>query len=1394
MLCAPVLLSAQDKGLKFQFEKLPSEIGFPNSGVNDIVEDHLGFLWIATWAGLAKYDGYSVKMYRQQPGNTNGIKSNKITEIFEDSKGTLWIGTSYSGFYRYDREQDTFRQFCRDPKDMNSLSNDNVSSILEDKDGIFWIGTERGLNRFDPETGNYIHYLNEPTDTRSLSHDFVYSLAQTDDGSIWVGTEEGLNRLVKKDDEEYFIRYDLAPPGTVDEIYLSHNFIFKIIPSKFHQDVFWICTSIGLKKIHYSATDPVYLEYDYYGHEIANPNSLIHPFVSDILEENSSLVWISTYNGVNLLNTNTGQNRCFNSVKNDPNSLSNNVVMSLSKDRTNNLWIGLDKGVNKLNLNARAFQLIHPETRDNTGSSITCIIPSGNRPGVWVGSRGGGLNYLAFDANNNLTSFSRNYHFDVSKMQDLSGFVFDLLLDKDGWLWVATDGAGVIRIKEDQIPKEGGVVKNLQQFTTSDQQLSDNYVMSLLQSTSGDIWLGYWDKGLDRYDAASGTFYHYFLTRNLDINFQLYPIVHIIETIENGQAFLWVGTRGGGLYKLKFNEIANGLELVDWFRSEGGQEGNLSNDFINDFFIDARDQLWVGTDNGLNLLDSKTGKFTSFYEEDGLNSGTIQSILQDFSGKIWVSTQQGISCLNFVEGKMTPKNFDGFNGLQDNYYNDDASYITDSGQLIFGGVNGLSAFNPDNIHLDTIAPMIVISDFKLSNRSVAIGEQRNGKVILTKSISETRELKLSHKEKVVSFEFTGLHFGEPEKIQYAYQLVGFDPDWVYTDASQRTAHYTNLPYKEFVFMVKAANGDGAWSDPVELILVINPPFWLTGWAYILYGLVAAWMIYIGIRLTKLRAEFRHNLELERVEREKLEEVNWLKLQFFTNLSHEFRTPLTLIISPLEQFLQQPKDKKMHQIFSRMYYNANRLLTLINQLLDIRKNEAGLMNLHVGEKDLVELSKEITLSFKYLANQRNIKLTFDSDSRKILAWIDHEQLEKVLFNLLSNAFKFTKDGGSISVDIQENDFIYLSVSDTGMGIPANELEHIFERFYQVEKNIDRSRRGGTGIGLSLAKMIVEKHHGIIEVESTEGVGTTFRIKMLKGKDHFSDSELFPGEKEDITNSTSGFVFPEPHAELAEISVEMEKSKNGSNNKPGILIVEDNPDVRAYLRENLEQDYKISEASDGQEGLEKALAEPPALILADIAMPRMDGIEMCARIKSNIVTCHVPVILLTARTSLIFKVDGLETGADDYVTKPFHMRLLITRIKNLIDSRNVLREHFAKNFDLSPSGVVLNSMDEKLLSQIKIVVEKHIDDSDFSVDQLASALQMSRMQLYRKLKSLTGKSPNHIIRSFRLLRAAQLLESGQYNVSDVTYLVGYNDLKSFRDQFKKEFGMSPSRYNK
>ncbi len=1405
----------------YRFEKFPSDLVLSHSVITAVLQDHRGFLWTGTWSGLMKYDGYNVHQYKQEPGNIRGLESNKITTLFEDSQKRLWIGTHNSGVYCFDRTLDQFIQYKRNPADMNSLSNNNVWAIFEDQFGYFWIGTENGLNLFNDSTNQFIHFTNNQTDIRSISHNFVYSICQSPDSTLWIGTEDGLNRLIRKADgtPNYFVRYNLIPsdssPPSIE--YSPHNYIYQVRSVRQDPNSLWIGTKGGLKKVRFSSTDLRNIDIKNYSHDSNDPNSLSNSFVVDMYEGKDQKLWIATFNGLNLLDLKSDKIHHFIAESNKPNVLSNNIIKSLFCDRSDNLWIGTEGGLHKVNLSSKPFIIIQPADAESAVNHvITTIINDSKGDGMWMGTRGHGLDYLPFQKQQIFPDPPQHFSLSVPHESESAGFISDLYLDQDGWLWMTTLGAGLIRVKESDILKGAPIIKNLDQYHTGGgiSNLSQEHLMGITGSVTGDIWIGSWNIGLIRYDRQTGRFFRYNTTADFSINLESYPIVHLLETQENGQPILWVGTRGGGVFKLAFDHQTNGLKLLEKFLYQHDQKGSISNNFINCLYVDKQNRFWIGTDSGLNLFQPETGSFSHVLAKDGLANDIIQSVLSDRQGRIWVSTQRGISCLQFYNDSRNPeiKNFDASDGLQDNYFYDDAACITADGQLAFGGVNGLSLFFPEDIHPDTIPPQVAITDFRLFNKSIPIGENKDGRTILEKHISETKQIELSHRDNVISFEFVGIQFGKPNKIQYAHKLEGFDADWVYTDASQRIAHYTNLPYDDFNFLVKAGNSDGYWSPPMALKLKVLPPFWLTGWAYLLYALFFFALLYGILKITKMRTEFKHSLQLERIEREKLEEVNQMKLTFFTNISHELRAPLTLIISPLEQFIKEHKtDKKLHLSFTRMHYNANRLLTMINQLLDIRKSEAGLMKLKVAEGNFVKFANDIALSFKGLAKQRNIRLKFKPEEDYMSLCYDRDQMEKVLFNLLSNALKFTDDGGNIEVHIryastndfvnvqhaklfdQDQKFLLIAIRDSGCGIPADQLPYVFDRFYQVEKSPESARKGGTGIGLALSKTIIEAHHGQIWADSEEGKGTTFYVGLKQGNAHFTDEEKIPGFKN--SEYIGNYVITdtlEKGLQVSDHPQPLAENGHASDKKPLLLIVEDNPDIRAYLKENLDTDYLIEEAAHGVIGLEKALANPPDLILADIAMPHMDGIEMCTKIKSNLTTSHVPVILLTARTSLIFKIDGLETGADDYITKPFNMRLLATRIKNLIKSRQQLREKFSKSFDFSPTELVISSLDEQFLSKIKKVVEKHIDDSNFSVEQLATALLMSRMQLYRKLKALTGKSPNKIIRNIRLQRAAQLLTTKQYNVSEVTYMVGYNDLKSFREQFKKEFGVSPSDY--
>ena len=1279
--------------------------------------------------------------------------------------------------------------FAPTPNNPNSLSSNDVWGLFEDSKGYIWVGTKKELNRFDPATNTFLRITEPVTGSERPPSDYIYSICETSDGSIWSATTQGLNRIQFKNDRDYKVRYYSLDPAGKD-VSLD-NFIYRVRPARQEANTLWLGTKAGLKKVKFSPDTPDFLQVtSAFRHSPGDPTSISHNIVSDFWETSNGELWVATYHGLNRLNRNTGRFEQFFAQADDPFSLSTNFIRCLFQDRTGILWIGTEKGANKLNLNRKQFQSIRfNQTGSASNSNVTSICPAAAAENLWVATNDG-LHRLNYQSNPIRTS---QYVLAPAHLRDFANFITAVWRDQDGWLWFTTQGAGVLRIREQDLPLADGILTKLEQFSQNTPILiHDNYVMNMLESESEGMWFGLWDGGLELFDRNTKTIRHFHTVNSVSLT--AFPNVAILETKEAGSIKLYIGTRGNGLLKCNYNPLDHSLNLEQHYHFIADQASSLSNNKVNALLRDSRGRIWVCTSRGLNLLETNQPTFRHFTQADGLPNDIIQSIVEDEADHFWVSTQNGIASLHLLPAEKADfRAYNVLDGLQDNFFTNNCAVRLPSGLLAFGGASGVTMFMPRDIRSDTAAPLTQLSDFLLFNRSVPIGKVENGRAILSKSIAETSDITLDYRDNVLSFEFVSLHFAEPKKNHFAYQLEGFDQDWVYTDAEKRFAHYTNLPYREFTFRVKSANGDGVWGEPVSVKIRVQPPFWLTWWAYCAYVLLFAGLLYAGWRVAHLRAEYSTNLALERMERDQLEKVNRLKLQFFTNISHELRTPLTLILTPLEQLIKEfGGDKKLHQLYMMMHHNAARLHTMINQLLDLRKGEEGMVKLRVSEDDFVQFIREITLSFKSWADQRRIHLEFVPQVEQLSLWFDKEQMEKVAYNLLANAIKYTPSGGSVQVGVAANERMgTLTITDTGPGIPDSDVKRIFDRFYQVEQTQKTAVEEGAGIGLALVKMLVEQHHGTVAVQNAPGNGSIFTVNLLLGKQHFKPEEL-----------VNELVHKEPTEDYKLIqinesqdSISKETTKipaENSHTKPRLLIVEDNEDIAHYLCQNLLTEFNVETAVNGVEGLEKALANPPDLVVSDIAMPEMDGIELCRRLKTNILTSHIPVILLTARTSLIFKVDGLDTGADDYITKPFNLQLLTLRIRNLIAIRQKLREKFSRNIEINPSEVVANSRDEEFLRSILVSVEQHMDESEFSVDQLAQDLHISRMQLYRKIKALTGDTPNALVRTVRLKKAAQLLHTRQYNVSEVAYKVGFTDLKYFRERFREQFGVNPGEY--
>jgi signal transduction histidine kinase/DNA-binding response OmpR family regulator len=799
--------------------------------------------------------------------------------------------------------------------------------------------------------------------------------------------------------------------------------------------------------------------------------------------------------------------------------------------------------------------------------------------------------------------------------------------------------------------------------------------------------------------------------------------------------------------------------------------------------------LWIGTQGGgLCQFDKGTGEFTIYTKKDGLPVNRVLKIIADPKGNLWLAADWNI-CM-FDTAKKMIKYFEASNELPASPF---ACLIDHEGELFFGGYRGLVRFYPDSMKDNSYVSDPVLTDLKINYKPAE----------LDTVITEKKSIVLAYQQNYLSFEFAALDFYRPELYQYAYKMEGADKDWVFTDATRRYATYTNLDPGKYIFRIKCANNNGVWNEQgTSVRIIITPPWWRTGWAYVLYALILG-SIVVGLwRFQVRRIQIRSELKMKSFETQKLQEIDSMKSRFFANISHEFRTPLTLILGPINKILTKTRNQEIKQELNIMQRNAQRLQRLINQLLDLSKIEAGKMTLQARPENIVALLNRIVQSFESQAKLKGIELKFQSEQDEIIAFIDRDKIENIFYNLLSNALKFTSQGGNVAVVckiqfVNRKSEIVIAVADTGIGIPPNRLDKIFNRFYQVDDSYTREHEG-SGIGLALTRELVDLHHGKIEVESELNKGTTFRVYLPLGKEHLKPEEIAADQSASADSEPAGGLhIEEPSKDSDSTRSDLRHSEGfapPSHRKalPLVLIVEDNRDMRSYMQDCLASDYRVIEAVDGEDGLHRAIDKIPDLIISDVMMPRMDGFEMCGRLKSDERTSHIPIILLTARASAESKIKGLELGADDYLIKPFDRTELLVRAKNLIEQRRKLRERFSRDISLQPKEIAVTSYDEKFLQRTMDIIEQHLADSEFTIDSLLKEVGMSRMQLHRKLRALINCSASEFIRVLRLKRAAQLLQQKSGNVTEVAFEVGFNNLSYFSRCFRQQFGKLPSEY--
>lgn len=1345
---------------KIIFSQLPEKLGLSEPTINCIIQDHTGYLWIGTWSGLIRYDGYSTKTYYSNSQSPHSLKSNKIISLLQDKEGFIWIGTHKGGLFKFDPVTEKFQQFKYETRVENSLSNDNIWALLEDKDGRIWIGTEKGLNIYDKKSGLFAKYFTSPTDSKSIGHNFITDIHQSQSGNIWIATEYGFNKAIVKGKEISFKKYFYNPESNNAEL---HNYFYRIEDLTIDgEETIWLSTKRGIKKL----MDEQIFNYEIEGR--ASGYNLFRALAT--IEGDQPLVLAGSETGLNVFNAknNTFTKLLINS--NDQANLTHGTVTSIYIDQSKVLWVGTKKGINKFDTYSKDFNFFKTQNFDQTESIITGIRES--NPGTyWIATMGGGI-YRYRQADSSSNSKFKKFKIRSNLNKDFTDFIQSLYTDAKGNIWVGTAGDGVYRFNENKINPASKEVKDFDHYyTQSDKPISDDYIMSIGEDDQNSIWLGTWSGGLTKISTEGK------VTCFKDSILIQAPLVAIYKDNET----LWIGSRGNGLLQVKRQD--ENISIVNYNAERG-----LTNLFVNSIYKDNNGLLWVGTEDGLYFKESSESSFRRYDLHNEMEKEVIVGILGDHKGKLWLSHWEGITVISPYEGTEWVRHYDRQDHIQGGFFYNNNCIKSSDGNLVFAGSNGFNIIDPEKGEVNPVKAKVAIKEFLIHNKGVKAAEEFNGRIIIEKDWT-SEKIELTHFENSLSFEFAALHYAAPDKIKYAHKLEGFEDDWQYNTASRRFANYTNLPAGDYKFLVKATNNDGIWGEEVSsLSFTILPPWWKTEWAIMGYVVVFIIILFLFRQIIIIRTSFIHELKLERLEKQNIENINKAKLEFFTNISHEFRTPLTLILGPLERVKDAViADKDVRHSLNVIDNNAQRLLRLINQLLDFRKVESGKFKLLVGKGNIVKFVKEIKLSFEAAASQKHINFKLKADKDNISAWFDRDQFEKILFNLISNAIKNTPEDGSVTISVSESsEEVEISVSDTGIGIEPENLENIFERFYSSK---DHKKSPGTGIGLALTKSLVELHGGHISVLSHPHESTTFKVKIPKGNSHFNTDEIVY----DFQDSEHLILYPEYEKEALETSNEIigfEKNERSSK----ILIVEDNSDVRNYIKSIFVRHYIVLEAGNGQEGIDIATEELPEAIISDVMMPVMDGINMCKKLKKDIRTSHIPIILLTARTPLIFKVEGLETGADDYITKPFEPKTLELKVKNSIKLRQAIRNVFTdKNIlEIEPSKVTLTSADETFINKSLESIEKNMDNSDYTVEDLAEDVCLSRMQLYRKIKSLTGQSANEFIRTIRLKRAAQLLEQNQLTVSEVTYQVGFNDLKYFRACFKKQFGVNPSSY--
>jgi len=1438
--------------LKSNLKHYSTEDGLSHDRVLCMTKDSEGFMWFGTWDGINRFDGHNFIAYKGRPGDSSSLKNNKIRNIIEDKLGYLWVKTYDNEVYRFDKRTEKFLGIpaAVSPHKFGKIIIDKIVPVsngdtwlVTTKDGLLCSFGDKSLSNPRVE-----QFTKRGAGEYKLCGNTVNFLFEDSTKRLWCGTTSGLFCLVKNGANYHKLKLDgndffgtqynftcIAEHG--GNIYIGTSggvlIVYNIKTGKIATKI--ISNGNAINALCFSKSGVLYASTSGKGLAIINPDNFNVTYTGitardtyfSLFEDNAGLLWVepekkgvikydpkkksfkqysqkvdsnitgphtnySVFNGANgvvWVSMRGGGFGYYDTAKDEivyfydePGSttqLFSNIITAIYTDATGILWLsGYEGGIYRAIFQPDNFahQLLVKNPKNKTENEVRAIFED-NAGKLWIGTKAGKL--YVYKNGKELT--------DVFSNMPAGGLgsVYTVTQGKSGTLWIGTKGSGLF--KAEPLPTNGEKYR-LTHYDTNPHDvnsLNNKRIYSVLEDSHARVWVGTFGGGINLMVKGIGdnaTF------KNSNNSFKNYPIAecNVVRHLqEDSKGNIWVATTNGLVI---FNPNFDSPDTYRFYRYRKipGDATSLGNNDVQFIYKDKNRKMWVGTfGGGLQQLISKPNlqdkfKFKYFTTENGLPNDIILSIIGDNKGKLWLTTENGLSKYDPETGVF--QNYDYSDGLPNTKFSEAASIRSRSGKILLGCLNGYVSFDPDKVYNAKFKANIALTNIQIFNKSVIPGVEGSP---LKYPIDQTEHITLHYDQNLIGIEYTVLDYRESHKILYAYKLDNLDKDWNYV-RNQRQATYTNLSPGKYVFRVKSVSYDLFTNVPEKTIIItILPPPWLTWWAFIGYFILAVILLEITRRIIFTMIRLRNRVVVE----QKLTE---LKLQFFTNISHELKTPLTLIVSPLEEITRtenlSPKGREYINVVNK---NANRMIRFINQLLDFRKAQSGKMRLKVSEVEIVGLVNQISQYFTEIAHEKKIDLVVQSNVGELYAWIDEEKLDIVIYNLLSNAFKFTPTNKKITLEVYYagGDIFCINVIDQGTGIPKDKLAEIFELYYEGDK-AEGNNLKGTGIGLALSKELIDNHDGKIKATNNPDDGATFSLELKIGKEHFNNKEVDFVNASHVPEFIQSFYVDKPDTEIGVVEA-------AESNAHTVLIVEDNTDLRRFLCNQLSALYKVIEAADGVEGLKIAIESLPDLIISDVMMPNMDGIQMLDQLKNNIVTSHIPVILLTAKSSIDNQIEGLKYGADFYITKPFHTDFILACVESLIKQRKQLFESILGNrsvLQLSPGEVFITSKDEQLLKETIKIVEEGMSDPDFNIDSVAVAVGLGRTTFYKKLKSLTGLAPVEFVRDIRLQRGEQLLVAGEYNISEIAYKIGFSSSGYFSTCFKEKYNLTPSQYLK